>query len=332
MRFSRVNDRMKKDYAVSIAKGIGIIGVVAHHLANRRFPEVERSWIALPGQLCLWAVPLFIVVSGYLHAGSHARHPTPPGVFLLARVRRLLIPYAIISLVYAIVYSLLIRAGLLNDALGEPAAWYKLWWGSLTLNGGVGEQLYFLPLLFVVSMAALLPLTLVRYTPGPLLFMAAILVAAPFLRPDLLAQIPGHMVWPWDRFVAGVGLYLVGFLLQVQPTWRLRLFSVTVVLVAAAAFAGRTTAAHFLFSVVIFAGLLLSKPRARPLELTGDASGTIFLYHTPFFLQPLLVLIATKTPASWHVLLAMVALLGTVAFFTIAHHILLRTRLRRLAF
>ena len=78
---------MKKNYAVSLAKGVGIFGVVAHHLANRRFGEFERSWIGIAGGICNWAVPLFIIVAGYLHGLSELKQKRSLSHFVVSRAR-----------------------------------------------------------------------------------------------------------------------------------------------------------------------------------------------------------------------------------------------------
>jgi hypothetical protein len=307
---------MKKNYTVSLAKGIGIFGVVAHHLANRRFAESERPWIGLIGDISGWAVPLFIVVAGYLHGLSELTLTQNKPHFLISRIKRLIVPYILISFIYAVLYCLLITFGALSDPSVNNPKWYMLWFSSLTLNSGIGEQLYFLPLLFFISTASFFILSICQNR-------ASLAVVVSFLVFITLTFLPKYespiFQWSWQHISVCILIYLVGHQLSNGRTYEALYF-------AAASFACVLLLNfklhdyyNFVFALALFSGLLSLSMRIRYIEVVGDASGTIFLYHTPFFIQSLLVLAATKLNSSLHIFSAYLIMLFTITFFTIFH-------------
>ncbi|OAM91475.1 acyltransferase [Termitidicoccus mucosus] len=325
---------MDKNYSVLIAKGIAIIGVVAHHIANRRFPEPERGEIAMLGLILGQPITMFFCASGYLHALSRARKPDASfWPFITARARRLLIPFVIIALVYSVVYTQLVGTGLLSDALGTSQPWWKKWFATLTCSpGGVGEQLYFLPLLFLVTVSAAGFLAVSRNRVEWVFPLACVLIATAFLTPGFYELLPGRPILPWHRLAECVGIYLLGYTMAARPGWVAWLGGTAAALAAGAWAAGRMDAFHCVFWIVLFSAALISKVRFRPLEIIGQASGTIYIYHTPFILQPLLVIVATQAPRAWQVPLAFLSMAGVIVFLTAAHIFLLKGRLKWAAF
>ena len=320
---------MQKNSAVSIFKGLAILGVVAHHLANRRFAEPMRSEIGWLGGVTDWVVPAFILVSGYLHGLSHARKPVGFQNFGMSRARRLMLPFVIVGIVYGILYTVLIDTGLLTDPNGlKDTAWWQRCWACLTLqSGGVGEQLYFFPLLFVISIVAVILLTALRYQAKGVIagavgmFLLAVLMACSNLRDY-------SFIWPMDRLAYAIGLYLVGFSMsghkQETRYWAWMAAGLVILFL----FMGKLSLVQLVVPVLLLTGLLALNAGCAPLERVGEASGTIFLYHTPFVLQPLLILIAVKVPAHFQVVGAYGAGLTVILVFTLIHSILVKTRLK----
>jgi acyltransferase len=325
---------MDKNYSVLIAKGIAIIGVVAHHIANRRFPEPERGEIAMPGLILDRSVTMFFCASGYLRALSHARKPDAPfWPFITSRAQRLLILFAIIALAYPVVYTRLVSTGLLSDALGTPQPWWEKWFAMLTCSpGGVGEQLYFLPLLFLVTASSAGLLAALRNRVGWVFPLACVLIATAFLTPGFYELLPGRPISPWHRLAECVGIYLVGYTMAARPGWVAWLGGTAVAPAAVAWAAGRMDAFHCVFWIALFSAVLIPKVRFWPLETIGRASGTVYIHHTPFLIQPLPGVGATQAPHDWHVPLAFLSMAGVIVFLTAAHIFLLKGRLKWAAF
>lgn len=146
-----------KDKAILVIKAIAIIGVVLHHITNRRLPADTRTIVDVGPQIFSWAVLAFFACAGWLHGQSEARSPKTLTAFVSQRAKRLLLPFAVLTLIYATVWQVL--ACLPIPGIGvklAPDFGTKLV-QSLPWRGDyqpVAEQLYFLPLLFVISVSA----------------------------------------------------------------------------------------------------------------------------------------------------------------------------------
>ncbi|SDI07374.1 Fucose 4-O-acetylase [Paraburkholderia steynii] len=99
-----------KDTKISIAKGIGMLLVVAGHC---------RGAVTFdPFLPYTFHIPLFFFITGYLTRDDHMRSP---GDFVLRRVRSILVPYVTYFIGFGIVSSLLLAVlGIRND----PLPWY----------------------------------------------------------------------------------------------------------------------------------------------------------------------------------------------------------------
>ena len=81
---------------ISVAKGIGIILVVIGHFDP---PESPPYWLDLRSVIYSFHMPLFFVLSGYLHVhGKYAYR-----VLVANKVRRLLYPFATIAVLFAVI-------------------------------------------------------------------------------------------------------------------------------------------------------------------------------------------------------------------------------------
>jgi acyltransferase len=319
---------MQKNRAIFVFKGIAIIGVVAHHLANRRFTEPMRGEIVWFSGVTDWVVPAFILVSGYLHGLSHMRKCTEMNAFVISRARRLMLPFVIVGIIYGILYSVLTNTGILRDPNGPDMFWWQRCWACLTSQpGGVGEQLYFFPFLFVISCMGVILLTAIRYKKKGVFASAAVMFALALL---LVCTNSGgySFIWPLERLAYGIGLYLLGFGLSTQKQ-EIRYWSwVAGGAVLLLLLLGKPSLVQLVFPVLLLSVLLAVDAGWTPLERVGEAAGTIFLYHTPFVLQPMLILIAARVPAQLQVIGAYAAGLAVVLIFTIVHLVLAKTRLK----
>lgn len=124
--------------AIDVAKGIGILCIVLGHVLPNSF---------VYSVLYAFHVPLFFVLAGLTY------HPwADRRSFLLDKVRRLLIPYAAVSLFSIFLYR--VAAHLLSVPAGQARLWPNLL-GMLYGNTNTGwmawnRPLWFLPCLFAV--------------------------------------------------------------------------------------------------------------------------------------------------------------------------------------
>lgn len=289
-----------KNNGISIIKGLAIIGVVLHHVHNRRFfPETLQCTDFL-SFLFSWCVLAFFAVSGWLHALSEQKKKRSLGNFLLSRFNRLLLPFVILVFAYAAGMQLIQATEVisLRDSLpptfgGKLAA--MLW--PVDSTRVVAEQLYFLPLLFLISVVAHAFVSLGKIRP---VFLLAILSFATgivlFPRSPNLGFSMGVFVW-------GLFSYLSGYLMHEFPATKRVLPVIALAAVVTAGLAGPEGLLKMV-PLLLLAGLpFLQRIQARATIWVGEAAGTIYIYHTPFLLQPLLILFAARMH-SWPLQLA----------------------------
>ena len=102
-----------------------------------------------------------------------------------------------VSFIYAVLYCLLIRFGALSDPSVSSPKWHDFWFSSLTLNNGIGEQLYFLPLLFIVSAVAYLMILFCRNVVSRAVLMGVFLFVGLLFIPETASPI---FKWSWQHF------------------------------------------------------------------------------------------------------------------------------------
>lgn len=89
--------------AVDVLKGWAIVGVVLHHVRNRRFDAEVQANLLVVMQVAACAVYAFLFGSGFLQALS--RRTEAAGVFIVRRAHRLLVPYLWLGVLYAGVFQ-----------------------------------------------------------------------------------------------------------------------------------------------------------------------------------------------------------------------------------
>ena len=279
-----------KDLHLQAIRGLAIIGVVFHHVVNRRFDAETVDWTWAFVYLFDWCVLAFFCVSGYLQALSDSKKQRSLGEFVRIRFHRLMVPYFLLFLFYACVWQVVqmfhipgVGLHVRHDFLLKlrDAAWPR--------DSQVAQQLYFIPLLFAVSTL----LALVHAVFG----LKGMWVAAWLAAVVNLAYFPHHLTgFKWDVFLGGTCFYAAGYLLF---HYRDRPAAIRIVLLA-------FTGVSIIFSpdngiIRCIPLWLVSEGSLLRLELLplicriGDASGTIYIYHTPFIILPL-VIVSTHLP------------------------------------
>jgi peptidoglycan/LPS O-acetylase OafA/YrhL len=295
-----IDSGRQREVAVNALKGLAIVGIIFYHVSNRRFSDDLRGAIAVIVALFSWSIYAFIFVSGYLQSLSRRRE----GVLehIGRRARRLLGPYLLLGTIYATVQQIIERSGLLSDM--SPDRFAPTWFGKMValltcghLDGYghvVGEQLYFFVLLFVVTVAFAL-ITQLRAGPKTL---AAGTAALGCLLICYAAATHGNLtsLGIFDTLGA-LFQYSLGFLFgkteAQKANWRIA--SAAGILLAVFVLVVFHTAVGLVLIVPLLLleiFLLVNRTAVlTPLVVLGVASSTIFAYHTPFILQPLLIIL-----------------------------------------
>jgi surface polysaccharide O-acyltransferase-like enzyme len=270
-------------YEVDLAKAVGIVAVVLIHSMRPFFSsDVSRVelWLASATQ---FAVPAFLAASGVLHASAER----VPAALTRARLRRLLLPYLVAS-----VLAELYRAAFDGRALGASAALE-----DVLLASAFGPFYYVLhavlfvlaaPLLARLPRRALLAVTLVA--------LAAQWVSWTFWLLPFFWLVRNPLHW-LAFFLAGWWLRLqeaevAPRLARSRATACLVFGAATAVALALAAAGGpvwRTGAlgwltVAFTLLLILAAGVRRETPH-RTIRFLSDSTYTIYLFHL-FFVYP----------------------------------------------
>jgi len=308
---------------IDALKAVGIVAVVLIHGLRPPWDETLSETEVWLGHLTRFAVPAFLLASGYLYATTEA----VPLARTLRRLRRVLVPYLIASLL--------------------AQAWWA-WTGGTSPTGSLLLDLLFGssfgPYYYVFVIVGLILVTpLVARLPRPLLFpIAGVLVAAQWmidaavwLPVDLYVQVRSPLLW-WAYF-------LIGWLLRVNRDsfehWIVpRRAAIALPLALAVAGLAWTSARPGPFLLVRSAAwlevyailaLILTLGAARThsppaLRWLADATYAIYLLHL-FFVYPLQLLFPpTPLQAGWLPILApwLGALAGSIASVALLQRLL----------
>jgi acyltransferase len=271
-----------KDRTILALKGIAIIGVVLHHVGNRRLEADAGYQTQAFVYLFDWCVLAFFCVSGYLQALTDSKKHRSLVEFTRVRFQRLMVPYFLLFLVYACLWQV-VQAFHLPGIGGRAAPGFldKLKDAFWPVDSQVAQQLYFFPLLFAISLL----LALLKAAFG----LRGIWGAGWLSAVVGLAYFPRYLTgFSWDTFLAGICVYAAGYLMfhyRQQPNAiRIVLLAFTLVAVF---FYPQNGIIRCIPLWLLSEGANLKLDRVPLLCGLGEASGTIYVYHTPFIVLPL---------------------------------------------
>ncbi|NOW21736.1 acyltransferase family protein [Clostridium butyricum] len=184
----------KRDITIDIMKGIGIIAVLFGHVSQNKLLNV---WIYS------FHMPLFFFLSGITGYISKKEN------FFEKKVKSLLIPYFIFSLLTFIYWSLIERK-IRSDSFSISSQF----WGILISQGGSENHVYnivmwFLPCLFVTEI--IFYLIRKEITQSKLIYV--ILFIFSILGFILSKYLPIRLPWSIDTMFVGIVFYGIGYLL-----------------------------------------------------------------------------------------------------------------------
>lgn len=310
--------------AIFSIKGLAIIGVVFHHISNRRLDASVTDSLATIQAFFSWAVLLFLSVAGWLQAVSEEKKQSGLVDFLKVRFFRLIVPYFLLVFLYALVWQILQVFNFSGVGVRLADSFSGKIYCSLSpvCYEPVAEQLYFLPMLFVISIFARLFTSVLGRVQGTALLLFFSLILALGLTPD--SKNTGLST---GFFLFGLYCYTSGFLLR---AWRKDRRCVPCVLFGVALVLWLAESGSLSKVVPVLVVMTINwfeKLRIVGLNLVGEAAGTIYAYHTPFLLQPMVIFVS-KSPVEFQLIGAIFSAITAVVILTTVHHQLKKTRLR----
>jgi len=278
---------------VDLLKGWAILGVLFIHMSFvHRFGNNVLVAIGELQYLFGWAVIAFFFCAGFLFAhSSSVNEPILP--YLRKRARRLLLPW----IAFSIVYKILLLAGhrahfiptpvpiRMTDSIWRQMVEFLVWPGS--------PQLYFLPVLFVISVFCHYAC---HFRQEWILWLLAFGLTAGYA---WLSPGPPHGNEA-EKYPAYAATYLAGILVArpvfLAPIPRGRLFLTVTVFCFGALCLLCPTLLYLAVPLVAFrAQSLIAGPVASPLDFLGRHSGAIYVWHTPI-IMPVLSMALARGP------------------------------------
>jgi hypothetical protein len=231
-------------------------------------------------------------VSGYLQALSDSKKTRTFFEFTRIRMIRLLLPFVVLVVFYSCIWQALQAFHFPNVGVRIPKDFLgKLEQGLWPLDSMVAQQLYFFPLLFGISIV----LVVTQKSLGLFGMWAAAVLAAGYS----LVFYPTYFTGFYGAvFLWGISFYAAGYLLfhyrDRKKAIRVLLLFLTLLFYAVDGYLG-------LIRVIplwlLSEGPAMGLDRSSFLAWLGEASGTIYIYHTPFIVLPL-VIAATYLPGA----------------------------------
>jgi acyltransferase len=273
-----------KDRTILAIKGLAIIGVAFHHIANRRLDPHATEWLKVLIVLFDWCVLAFFCISGYLQALSDSKKVRSIWEFTQVRFNRLLVPYILLILFYSCIWQMVQAFHIPNIGVKIPADFIGKLRDSLwPVDNQVAQQLYFFPVLFAVSFL----LVIIQSRLGLLGMWAAALITSgiglKFFPDSFTGFTLGVFVWAIFFYAAG---YLFFHYRTKKTSLRFALLAFTLLLIIFNGYPGLVRSVPLW---LLAEGALIRLDHAPLLGRLGDASGTIYIYHTPFIIQPLAI-------------------------------------------
>jgi acyltransferase len=310
-----------KDRTILAIKGLAIIGVALHHLINRRHDPHATEMIRACLVVFDWCVLAFICVSGYLHAMSDSRKLKSPCEFIVNRFKRLIVPWLLLIFAFSIIWQILQALHISNIAVKIPPDFI----GKITVslwpaNATVGEQLYYFPVLFAVSVIFVTIRGFLGMIGVAALVVVSFTVSLTYFPESFTGFHLGVFLWSLCFYAAG---YLL-FNYRAKANYiRITLILGTIVMILFSGYDGMLRCLPFW---MVAEGNLLKLSSLPGLPSLGEASGTIYIYHTPFIIQPLVIASTYLHGAVPQFLGALGAAATAIGICYCIHHLLKNTR------
>lgn len=239
---------------------LAVAVVVQHMTSEARYTEDVNDFIVALASWVDGAVAGFFMISGFLLS---PKVNTGFLAFVRRSAFRLLLPYLLFSLIYAFAMAGLGKAGVVDGLV------------DTILLRGAGPQLYFLPYLFCMQVAAW-PLLAIRQRAAVTLTIAAAMFVVATLLPTAIST--GHDVKLVPLFL---GCFALGVGFRALRDRDLAVATMVAVAACAAAIPFDHRAIDVLLVVVLFYCALRLSATGLLDRLVIFGSGAIYILHTP---------------------------------------------------
>lgn len=304
----RLADKQINTQFLGTLSGLAIIMVVLIHLRVFTYAHVyfggENQFIEFTQlstldkiieQLIRFAVPIFVFISGFKFAYNYQRHLVDGRyrwkAFFLSRLKKLAVPYVIWSAFYLLAgYLLETIQALLGIGTATQFFTREQLIGLLTGFGNYAYQLWFLPLLLIVSFTVIFFRYILR-APWVLYVFYIVFYVGLFFFPDIVEKAGAFGIWP--RYFLNFELGLL-FGAQLSQQGRLpRLWPLVAgwLLIAAARLFNQSLRLDAVMDTLLMiltplAAYYLVGTLARPrpggvFTILGEESWAIYLLHAP---------------------------------------------------
>lgn len=269
---------MKRAVFIDIAKAICIVLVVIGHADSQSFPQWYRTIIL---GIYAFHMPLFMFASGYLYAMT--RKNEPYSIFILKKVRRLIIPYFFCSFIILSIKLLLQSFYFHNNQISfhsflcvfyKPEAGYFLWfiwalWWIFIIVPFFKTKYQRLFLLFLVIILHFYPLpyiSIFSITPTKYMFMYFMIGVVVFDFKNL------------SFFFKKIHIYVYAFLFVILECVFFKSEQTNLLLKACVAVGGIA----FIIALSLKLEKLNNNVLKKAFDILSRASYIIFLLHTTF--------------------------------------------------
>lgn len=268
---------------IDIARGICIILVVIGHLVPPGSPE---WYVTVHDIIYCFHMPLFMYVSGYVY--RYFRKPIPYKRFLTKKIKRLMIPYFLVSILI-ICIKLVAERGLYMENPVDLSAFYKMCYLP-----SAGFFLWFVYVLFMIFL--IMPFFNTNRKINVLLVLSLILLLLPveFTNLFCLLQFKTHLFY----FVLGCFTSQYNDRLREQtvriPVWiKIVVFGILYMYMATESIALPSFPAQIVNAILAMTGIAIIIDISRRIDSTTVAlksifiqlavySYAIYLFHTTF--------------------------------------------------
>lgn len=319
-----VRSLKRTDTFILLVKAAAIAGVVFNHVINDKLlPDTlaTTKWI---GYLFSWCVLAFLAVSGWLHAASETRDSRSLPEYLKARFLRVLVPFFGLILLYSLLWTAVQSLGSVSLRGNVPGSFsgkllYSLW---PAYGRDVAPQLYYLPMLFFISCGVHAVWKSLGERGVFVLGLACYAVALSFFARATSTGFE-ESVFAW-----GGAFYAAGFLARRWQHSKRAYALLGGAILLTVAYCGLSGVLRSVPLALLLLHQFWTGPRLPFLAWIGEAAGTIYAYHMPFLLPPLMrIAFRMTTPAS-QTFAAYALASATPVLCAAAYHSLRKTRLR----
>ena len=275
-------------------RALAVFMVVGIHTMAYCLPLSAAEYRVISFIVHTAAVPIFYLTDGFLFAFKQRGSVNfAYAVFIKKSARRLLLPWLIFSLLYAVIRALFEMAGLLDERVLLDSSFFEI---AVILYGSVvASHLYFLPALFIIRLFSRILHPLIQLQKGSVLLFCLAYIILYNLASDSLAailQIEGghepllHALYGFQFYALGIVLFLFRdtFAKHLLPTALTALLLSTFMHFSLNGFFDNIFPKYIMILGLYFFFLQCDSCNG-PLRIIGQNTMGIYLIHSPIIVK-----------------------------------------------